>query len=121
VEAGRFERVREGLARKYRNANMRPEQAAGYMRLLVLRATVWHVDAVLAVLDSLTPADVQVGDSALRRVRTCMLSLDLSWTLTAHDAVNQRLRQLSPFVPLWALAIRYIIDCHLWSLTCTWL
>lgn len=60
VEAGRFERVREGLARKYRNANMRPEQAAGYMRLLVLRATVWHVDAVLAVLDSLTPADVQV-------------------------------------------------------------
>jgi hypothetical protein len=60
VEAGRFERVREGLARKYRNANMKPEQAAGYMRLQVLRASMWHVDAVLAVLEALTPADIQV-------------------------------------------------------------
>ena len=60
VEAGRFERVREGLARKYRNANMKPEQAAGYMRLQVLRASMWHVDAVLAVLEALAPADVQV-------------------------------------------------------------
>ncbi len=60
MQAGRFERVREGLARKYRNANMKPEQAASYMRLQVLRATVWDVDAVLAVLEALTPADVQV-------------------------------------------------------------
>ena len=32
VEAAAFARVRESLARQYRNANMRPEQASNYAR-----------------------------------------------------------------------------------------
>lgn len=60
VEDGRFKRVRESLARRYRNANMQPEQAANYARLFALRAAMWHVDAVLPHVEAATPADVQV-------------------------------------------------------------
>jgi hypothetical protein len=61
VETPAFQRVREALARRYRNANMRPEQAANYARLYALRAAMWHVDAVLPHVEAATPADVQAG------------------------------------------------------------
>lgn len=61
MEESAFGRVREALARRYRNANMRPEQAANYARLFALRAAMWHVDAVLPHVEAATPADLQVG------------------------------------------------------------
>ena len=60
MDAKRFDRVLEDLVRKYRNANMRPEQAASYVRLQTLRHTAWHFDAVLPFLESLQPGDIQV-------------------------------------------------------------
>ncbi len=60
MEGTAFGRVREALARRYRNANMRPEQAANYARLFALRAAMWHVDSVLPHLEAATPEDVQV-------------------------------------------------------------
>lgn len=60
MEGTAFGRVREALARRYRNANMRPEQAANYARLFALRAAMWHVDSVLPHLETATPEDVQV-------------------------------------------------------------
>ena len=107
VEAGSFERVREGLARKYRNANMRPEQAAGYMRLLVLRATVWHVDAVLAVLDSLQPADVQVGYVPILAPPLVLASY------IATSATSNRLTSLLDARLALVLPCRINFLCHL--------
>lgn len=60
VNEARFGPVKEALMRKYRNTNMRPEQHANYLRLFALRTTMWHCDAVLAELETLTPQAVQV-------------------------------------------------------------
>eukprot|EP00208_Stichococcus_sp_RCC1054_P001535 CAMPEP_0206142388 /NCGR_PEP_ID=MMETSP1473-20131121/16665_1 /ASSEMBLY_ACC=CAM_ASM_001109 /TAXON_ID=1461547 /ORGANISM="Stichococcus sp, Strain RCC1054" /LENGTH=1083 /DNA_ID=CAMNT_0053537371 /DNA_START=256 /DNA_END=3510 /DNA_ORIENTATION=+ len=59
VQEAAFVRVREALARRYRNSNMRPEGAATYARLFALRAAMFHVDAVLPHVESVTAADVQ--------------------------------------------------------------
>ena len=58
VDASRFGRVREALARRYANANMSPGKHAAYLRLRALKH-VWDVDAALAELNRLTPAAVQ--------------------------------------------------------------
>jgi hypothetical protein len=58
VDASRFGRVREALARRYANANMSPGKHAAYLRLRALKH-VWHVDDALAELNALTPAAVQ--------------------------------------------------------------
>lgn len=60
VEEAAFVRVREALARRYRNSNMRPEGAATYARLFALRAAMFHVDEVLPHVEAVTAGDVQV-------------------------------------------------------------
>ena len=55
-----FDRIREGLARKYQNANMKPDRHASYLRLRALKH-LWHVDDILLELNSLTPAAVQAS------------------------------------------------------------
>ncbi len=53
-----FDRIREVLARKYQNANMKPDRHASYLRLRALKH-LWHVDNILLELKLLTPAAVQ--------------------------------------------------------------
>jgi hypothetical protein len=65
VQAGAFARVHEALLRKYRNVNIRPEQHATYLRLYAVRAAMWHAEAVLGELTTLTLADVEVGWTAV--------------------------------------------------------
>jgi secreted Zn-dependent insulinase-like peptidase len=50
-----FTRVRETLAREYRNAHVRPDRHAAWTRLACLKRA-WAPDAVLAELNALTPA-----------------------------------------------------------------
>lgn len=58
ADSSSFDRVREALARKYQNANMRPDKHASYLRLRTLKH-LWHVDDILLELKSLTPAALQ--------------------------------------------------------------
>lgn len=58
VDAHSFERMREGLVRKYANCNMAPEKHASYLRLRALKH-LWHLDDTLCELKALTPADLQ--------------------------------------------------------------
>ena len=62
VEAGSpaFERVREGLERKLRNANMQPAQHASYLRLRCLTAS-WPLEERLQAMQALTPTALQVS------------------------------------------------------------
>lgn len=60
VEEAAFQRVREALARVYRNSNMRPEAASRYARLFALRHSMVHLNDVLPALESATVSDVQV-------------------------------------------------------------
>lgn len=46
---------------QYRNVNMSPAKHATYQRLLALKNCFWHADTVLAELEQLQLADVQVG------------------------------------------------------------
>jgi secreted Zn-dependent insulinase-like peptidase len=59
-----FTRVIEGLARKYRNANMKPDRHATFLRLAALKR-VWAPEAVLAELEALTPAALAAALPAL--------------------------------------------------------
>lgn len=45
---------------KYQNANMSPERHASYLRLRALKQRMWRMEDVLAELQALTPASVQV-------------------------------------------------------------
>jgi hypothetical protein len=60
VEPHSFERVREGLARKYANCNIAPEKHATYLRLRALKH-LWHLDDILLQIRALTPADLQAS------------------------------------------------------------
>ena len=52
--------MHEALVRQYANANLAPERHANYLRLSALKR-FWAVDEVLAALQTLTPATLQVG------------------------------------------------------------
>ena len=66
IEAGNpsFERVKESLERKLRNANMQPAQHASYLRLRCLTAS-WPVEDRLQAMQALTPASLQVSVSGV--------------------------------------------------------
>ena len=53
--------MREPLARRYRNANTKPDRHATFLRKYVLMERCFSPEAVLAGVEALTPADVQGG------------------------------------------------------------
>ena len=59
VDPDRFERVREGLVRRYKNANFKPDKHATYLRILAIKQKIWPVEEVQAQLEALTPAALQ--------------------------------------------------------------
>ncbi len=59
VHPDRFERIREGLVRRYKNANFKPDKHATYLRLYAIKQKMWPVEVVQAQLESLTPSAVQ--------------------------------------------------------------
>ena len=59
VQPDRFERLREGLVRRYKNANFKPDKHATYLRLYAIKQKMWPVEVVQAQLESLTPSAVQ--------------------------------------------------------------
>ena len=61
LQAEAFGRVREPLARRYRNANTKPDRHATFLRKYVLMDRCFSPEAVLAGVEALTPADVQGG------------------------------------------------------------
>ena len=68
IEPSCFERVREGLLRRYKNANMKPDKHATYLRIYTIKEKLWPVEAVQAQLEVLTPSDLQ-GDLARMLLR----------------------------------------------------
>ncbi len=60
-----FQRVREALARAYRNANVKPLRHASYLRLRALRTRAPEVDAVRAEIEAATAADARAFAAAL--------------------------------------------------------
>ncbi|KAK9915769.1 hypothetical protein WJX75_003936 [Coccomyxa subellipsoidea] len=80
-----FDRIREGLARKYQNANMKPDRHASYLRLRALKH-LWHVDDILLELKSLSPASVQ--EFLPRLFRDTHITALLQGNLTAEDAME---------------------------------
>lgn len=62
VDPARFERLREGLLRRYKNANMKPDKHATYLRIYAIKKTLWPVEAVQEQIEAVTPADLQ-GDA----------------------------------------------------------
>ena len=60
MDPGAFVRTREALVQKYQNANMSPERHASYLRLRAFKQRMWRMEDVLAELQALTPASVQV-------------------------------------------------------------
>lgn len=63
IEPSCFERVREGLLRRYKNANMKPDKHATYLRIYTIKEKLWPVEAVQAQIEALKPSDLQ-GDHA---------------------------------------------------------
>ena len=61
LQAEAFARVREPLARRYRNANTKPDRHATFLRKYVLMDRCFTPEEVLAGVEALTPADVQGG------------------------------------------------------------
>ena len=61
LQAEAFARVREPLARHYRNANTKPDRHATFLRKYVLMDRCFSPEAVLAGVEALTPAEVQGG------------------------------------------------------------
>ena len=61
LQAEAFARVREPLARRYRNANTKPDRHATFLRKYVLMDRCFTPEAVLAGVEALTPAEVQGG------------------------------------------------------------
>ena len=59
VDEGSFVRNKEALVQKYQNANMSPDRHVSYLRLRALKQ-MWRMEDVLAELQALTPASVQV-------------------------------------------------------------
>lgn len=54
-----FERVQEGLLRRYKNANMKPDKHATYLRIYTIKEKLWPVEAVQAEVEALKPSDLQ--------------------------------------------------------------
>ena len=79
-----FTRVIEGLARKYRNANMRPDRHATFLRLAALKR-VWSPEAVLAELEALTPATLAAALPPL--LADCHVELLVQGNMTAGEAL----------------------------------
>ena len=61
LQAEAFARVREPLARRYRNANTKPDRHATFLRKYVLMDRCFSPEDVLAGVEALTPAEVQGG------------------------------------------------------------
>lgn len=59
VDPAKFDRVREGLVRRYKNANFKPDKHATYLRIYAIKQKIWPVEEVQAQLESLTPAALQ--------------------------------------------------------------
>ena len=59
VDPACFERLREGLLRRYKNANMKPDKHATYLRIYAIKKTLWPVEAVQEQIEAVTPADLQ--------------------------------------------------------------
>ena len=59
VDPARFDRVREGLLRRYKNANFKPDKHATYLRIYAIKQKVWPVEQVQAQLEALTPTALQ--------------------------------------------------------------
>lgn len=59
VDPARFDRVREGLLRRYKNANFKPDKHATYLRIYAIKQKIWPVEEVQAQLEALTPAALQ--------------------------------------------------------------
>ena len=57
--AEQFGRLREDLARRYANANTRPEKHAAHLRLRALKL-VWPVEEVLEAVQGLSMQSAQV-------------------------------------------------------------
>ena len=63
VAPDRFDRLREDLVRRYKNANFKPDKHATYLRLYAIKQKMWPVEVVQAHLEALTPACVQGNHS----------------------------------------------------------
>ena len=59
VDPAKFDRVREGLIRRYKNANFKPDKHATYLRIYAIKQKIWPVEEVQAQLESLTPTALQ--------------------------------------------------------------
>ena len=59
VEPDKFDRIREGLVRRYKNANFKPDKHATYLRVYAIKQSMWAVEDVQAQLEALTPSAVQ--------------------------------------------------------------
>jgi len=79
-----FTRVIEGLARKYRNANMKPDGHATFLRLAALKK-MWAPEAVLAELEALSPASLAAALPAL--LSDCHVELLVQGNMTADEAL----------------------------------
>ena len=45
--------------RRYKNANMKPDKHATYLRISAIKQQMWPVEAVQEHLESITPAELQ--------------------------------------------------------------
>ena len=45
--------------RRYKNANMKPDKHATYLRISAIKQQIWPVEAVQEHLETLTPAELQ--------------------------------------------------------------
>ncbi len=80
VEPDRFDRIREGLVRRYKNANFKPDKHATYLRLYAIKQKMWPVEVVQAQLEALTPSAVQgrrlwPPDTAIHHLSACCSSV----------------------------------------------
>lgn len=71
VDPDRFDRVREGLVRRYKNANFKPDKHATYLRIYAIKQKMWPVEQVQAELEALSPTALQ-GQS-LTFTAACLL------------------------------------------------
>ncbi|KAL0048825.1 hypothetical protein WJX82_000128 [Trebouxia sp. C0006] len=85
VQPDRFERLREGLVRRYKNANFKPDKHATYLRLYAIKKKMWPVEVVQAQLESLTPKAVQDALPGLLS-EVCVEAL-LHGNLTSQEAL----------------------------------
>ncbi|KAL3144870.1 hypothetical protein ABBQ38_001970 [Trebouxia sp. C0009 RCD-2024] len=86
VDPARFDRVREGLLRRYKNANFKPDKHATYLRIYAIKQKVWPVEQVHAQLEALTPTTLQ---ELLPKILSAVFVEGLvHGNLTSQDAVS---------------------------------